>query len=126
MPHPFVNLGPIILDALGAPGAITVHRKATGGTYVNGVFTAGAETNTSTDAVVQPSSPREVEQLPEGERVRESITVYTGSALIASSVDNANRGDEVSWDGRRYQVRVVEDWTAQAQYSKSICVRVGP
>jgi len=124
MPHPIADIGTPILACLGAVGAITV-RSFPAGAYVAGYWSQGAPVDTATTAVVQPSTPKEVEQLPEEERTKEAITVYTRNPLKTSDVSSQDQSDVILWDGREWKVMISEDWTAQAMYSRSVATRVG-
>lgn len=124
MTHPFGNLGPIIIAALGEVSVISVSRRAVG-SYVNGSWVRGAPTVTNYDAVVQPSSPRELQQLQENERTTEAITLYTLTPLQTSDVSSSVESDIVTWAGRTWRVRLVEDWLVQAQYARAIAIREG-
>ncbi len=76
---------------------------------------------------VQPATPEELERLPEGDRHRESISVWT---LFALRDGNADEGDaEAAPDvvicdaqGRsgRFVVAALERW---GEYSKAVCVK---
>ena len=123
MPHPFGDLRCIVSE-LGATAAISV-RSFDATTFANGFGTSSAAQVLPTSAVVQPSTPREIRSLPELEQTKEAITIYTVKALKTSDTSAADRADEVDWDGRRYKVFVVEDWTAQTQYAKAIATRIG-
>lgn len=128
MPHPFGDLGVCIVGELGGFEAITVRRRPAGAydtTPGAGKFVRGAETSTATSAVVQPSTPKEVEKLPENERTKEAITLYTIDALVASDVSAQRSADLIDWQGRTYEVQRVEDWTSQAKYALAIATRVG-
>ena len=124
MPHPIADIGTPILACLGALGAITV-RSFPAGAYVSGYWSQGAPVETPPTAVVQPSTPKEVEQLPEEERTKEAITVYTRNPLKTSDVSSQDQSDVILWDGREWKVMISEDWTAQAMYSRSVATRVG-
>ena len=123
MPHPFADLGATIVSALGGTAAISVTRMAAGA-YVDGVWTPGAPTVTAFDAVVQPSTPREVSLLPENQRSKEAITIYTVDSLQTATPAGVE-ADLVAWSGRNWRVLVVEDWTVQAQYARAVAVREG-
>lgn len=123
MPHPFANIGPAILGALGDPAPITVSTFATG-SYVNGEWVSGAASVSTLSAVVQPLRPREMFQLPEAERSEEAIAIFTLAALRTSTPAGLE-ADRVTWAGRVWRVVLVEDWTAQAGYARAVAVRLG-
>lgn len=123
MPHPFTDIGTCILQELGASSAITVRRYGGGAWDTTGRFTGSVFADTPTAAVVQPSGPKEIEKLPENERTKEAITVFTRNVLFTSDVSTQGKADEILWNGRTYEVRITEDWSAQAQYAKSIATR---
>jgi hypothetical protein len=123
MPFPFADIGTAIIAALGASSVIQRTRYAPG-TRTAGVFVNGAPTTVSIDAVVQPVKPRELQQLPENERTEEAISIFSISTLQTSE-PAFQQGDLITWAGRSYKVVLVEDWTAQANYSRSIATRKG-
>lgn len=123
MPHPFADLGTCILQELGANSAITVVRFGGGAWDSTGRYTGQSSMATPTAAVVQPSTPKEIEKLPENERTKEAITVFTRSPLQTSDVASQGKADQILWNGRTYEVFLVEDWSAQAQYAKAIATR---
>jgi hypothetical protein len=126
MTHPFGDLGPVIISALGAPSAITVRRYVPGAyDSATGLWVEGTSSDTLTDAVVQPSGPREIAQLPENERTKEAITTFTIDSLKTSDVAGAEQSDEVIFQGKRYKVMISVDWEVQANFSRSICTRIG-
>ena len=125
MPHPFADLARCILPELGSKAAIQVVRRGAQ-TYdeATGLASGAATSTVTTEAIVQPSTPREVERLPENERTREAITIFTRYALRGSFVNTQQPADEVIWESRRYTVRLVEPWEQQARYARAIAVRV--
>lgn len=126
MTHPFASLGPAIIAALGDPTAIEVTRiDADSGAYANGIWISGDATTSTVPAVVQPSSPKEMRQVPENERTAEGISVWTELPLQASDVAQRLEADVITWSGRSWRVMVVEDWSAQAGYAKAIATRIG-
>lgn len=121
---PFANIGAAIISALGEVSAISVSRRAAGA-YVNGSWVQGAPTVIPMDAHVQPSSPKEVMQLPENERTSEAISIYTIEPLRTSDSSAQTESDVVTFAARQYKVMVVEDWSTQARYAKAIATRIG-
>lgn len=124
MTLPFANLGPEIIAAFGETALVPVSRSAAGA-YVNGRFVQPVASSFAIDAVVLPSGPKELEQLPENERTKESITVYSTTLLQSSDVSGQLPADVVSWAGRSWRVRLVEDYIVHANYMRAICVREG-
>lgn len=125
MPHPFADIGTCILQELGAHHAISVRRFGGGAHDATGRYSGSTSFDTPTDAVVNPSTSKEIERLPENERTKEAITVFTRNALLTSDVSAQNKADHVIWKSRTYQVWAVGDWSTQAQYAFAVCTRVG-
>lgn len=125
MPNPFAAIGAVVVAALGAPAAISVSRAS--GTYdaASGVWDPGTASVFTVDAHVQPAGPRDLRMLPENERTIEAITIFTIDALHTSDVASGQMADVVTWSGRTWRVRAVEDWNAQARYFKSVAQREG-
>ena len=124
MSNPFGDIGSVVVAELGGAAAVTLRRFAAP-TYVNGMAVATAPTVSSLDAAVQPSTRREVMKLPEGERTKEAISIFTVEVLQESDVSTGAKSDQVVWKGRTYEVQIVEDWTIQAAYALAIATRIG-
>ena len=60
--------------------------------------------------VVQPAGPRELERLAEGDRDRETITVYSREPLRVGQRPEGSGPDVILWQGERYEVVNVEPW----------------
>lgn len=60
--------------------------------------------------VIQPATPRELERLPEGDRDRETITVYSREPLRIGQRPENTVADVILWRGQRYEVVNVEPW----------------
>lgn len=60
--------------------------------------------------VVLPATPRELERLPEGDRDRETITVYSREPLRVGQRPEGTAADVILWQGQRYEVASVEPW----------------
>lgn len=89
---------------------ITVLRK-TQGTYVNGLFVEGTETQVARDVNIQPFKPSEIMMMPESERTKEWYKVYCSSDL--RTVQEGASGwdaDEFVWQGHRYRVMKVKNY----------------
>jgi hypothetical protein len=81
------------------------------------VFT---ETLSTFDGNIQPAPGRERELLPEGEREKESLLVYTPVALSAGQGER--RGDRIYYRDNVYRVVLAEPWREQAGFTKALAV----
>ena len=61
---------------------------------------------------VQPTSARELEQLPEGDRQRGTMTFFcTPPRKLYVSGDSNAISDEILFEGRKYKIISVKDWS---------------
>ena len=104
--------------ALGA-GPFTVYRHP--GEWVCGAFEAKEE-KIDTIGIVQPAGKDALEQLPEGDRTRDAVAVFTETELNCGGSDRA--ADEIEWRGARYRVASVRRWDA-FDYCQAVAVRAG-
>ena len=85
----------------------TVSRKAPG-TYVNGRWVEGVETEIGIQASQQPATASEQQTLPEGRRKGETFKYYTDTELYAATqADNdieAKSGDIIITSRGNYEV----------------------
>jgi hypothetical protein len=113
------------VDVLGASDAVLVSRRDPGAyDPLTGLWTRGVASEFTVDAHVQPATRRDVDLLPEGERAREAIAVYTPAELRTSEVALGLEADTLAWSGRTWEVRRLEDWSAQAGYYRAVAVRL--
>jgi hypothetical protein len=86
-------------------------RRRDPGSYVNGHWQpAGTWTEFDIVASIQPLRGKEMELLPEGERSKEMVRIYTKSGLRQTIEQQDVKGDLVSYKGRQYEVKSVEEW----------------
>lgn len=67
-----------------------------------------AETNETISAVVQPAGERDLERLPEGDRVAGTLKLYTETPLTVRTVSRLP--DEIEWCGVRHVVKACDAW----------------
>lgn len=75
--------------------------------------------------VITPSKPKEIEMIPEGDRVGGEITIHTTRKLYTTrSIDTAeengeNQGtsDIIEWQHERYKLYQVNDYSQYGYYS---------
>lgn len=99
-----------------------VFRKS--GEWVKGRFTE-SEKEISMIGVVTPSKPKEIEMIPEGDRVGGEITIhttrklYTTRSINTSEANEENQGtsDIIEWQSERYKLYQVNDYSQYGYYS---------
>lgn len=69
--------------------------------------------------VIAPSKPKEIEMIPEGDRVGGEITIHTTRKLYTthSTEDNKGTSDQIEWQGERYKLYQVNDFSQYGYYS---------
>ncbi len=83
---------------------LTIYRK-TQGSYVDGEWVDGTETEVALNVNIQPLKPSELLQLPESERTKQWYKVYCADE-IRTELEGASGwdADEFVWQGSRYRV----------------------
>ena len=91
-------------------GEYTVTRTAERAYGTDGRLAAAASPSTFTIlASVQPASPEQLEDVPEGQSTSDSKLVLTETELRPRK-DGVHEPDVISIDGRDYRVHSVEKW----------------
>ena len=102
-------------------GTYTVTRYAAGD-YDEGVYEEGATSTFTIDASVQPAGGKDLERLPEGERLKDYLTVLTPTELRTRA--DAASPDRVSIDGATYEVVEVADWFSEGNFYRALVHRL--
>jgi len=103
---------------------LPVKRYGTGdwstGNYVKGVLS-----EFTVPASVQPMKPNDALVLPEHRRSEETLKFYCETKLIAADEKNNLAGDEVTHDGKVFQVMACANWSigTDIPHYKVICVK---
>lgn len=111
---------------LGAE-SITRRRFAPGSRGSDGRWVEGASTDATIAASVQPLEGRDREILPEGDRQKDGIKVYTTSDLEPVNQHTAPEGasgDHVLVDGIAYEVRNVARQRSIIPHYRAFAVRL--
>ncbi len=93
------------------------------GEWDEGDFITTVETFSVT-GVIQPMNSKEMEQWPEGDRLKGLCKVYTLEQLYTTQVvaTEGMLSDEVSWHGVKWKILQSNDWMDNG-YFKAVAVR---
>lgn len=81
--------------------------RTTEGSFSAGVYIPGATSTFTIKGNIQPLSGAEILQLPEADRKRQSMWLYTKEELLENDIITVN--------GKPYEIHPVEDWTRQGR-----------
>lgn len=98
-----------------------VFRKS--GEWIKGRFIE-SEKEINMIGVITPSKPKEIEMIPEGDRVGGEITIHTTRNLYTThaiqneeSKETEGTSDQIEWQGERYKVYQVSNYSQYGYYS---------
>ncbi|HBJ2623555.1 TPA: hypothetical protein LA827_003358 [Clostridium botulinum] len=94
-----------------------VYRKS--GEWIRGRFSE-EEKEITMSGVITPAKPKEIEMIPEGDRVGGEISIHSTNKLYTThALDNENdegTSDEIVWQGERYKIYQVSDYSQYGYY----------
>lgn len=97
---------------------ITIRREDAGGEYVDGHYVAVDDESPAPTAKVsiQPLTGKEIIQLPESDRIRQPIRIYTDYQLDTNDIIVRKS------DNKEYEIQSVENWApfGRLQHYKAI------
>lgn len=100
-----------VIESFAAPALVPVTRFEPGRYDDAGVYQAGPSAQIMVRAAVLPLTGRELVTLPEGERNREHIKIYTEDELFTADEAAFQPADIVHWAGREFKVTGVQHRT---------------
>lgn len=109
-----------VIRRLGVPVQVT---RTSPGSYVKGVHQPGESSTFGIVASVQPASGRDLLRLEEGQRTRETITVFTPDDLRTADEAAGTPADRIEWQGSLYEVQLVENWTP-GRFRKALASKI--
>ena len=103
--------------------SITLYRpNGTGGGYVDGVWVEAPATPVVIEANIQPVGYKETMIMEEADRSKKMVKVYSESPIY-SEEENENGPDEFEWEGDRYRVMKVLNYSMGIlNHTKAIAV----
>jgi hypothetical protein len=117
-----INLGELITDP-DFMQSFSVYR--TTGSFVKGAWVAAEPKEFEMKGVITPASPKEINQLPEGDRISGAISVYTrdrvystdSSATVSRRTGQGVISDKIIWKGEYYKVYALSDYSDYGFYN---------
>lgn len=104
--------------------SIKVERFAPG-TWVNGRWVEGTKTTSYINANVQPLKGSELLALPESDRTKESIKVYSTEVLNTVDEVGQESADIITWNTKRYKAIKTQTYQMGVlDHTKTICYRL--
>ena len=101
---------------------LTLIRKGQG-SYVNGVWVNGADTNVDILAVIQNANPDDLILLPEGTRTTEAVKFHTTSKVMTVKESSETDADTFNYNGSLYRVYDVFNRLI-GNYTKAVAIRI--
>jgi hypothetical protein len=117
-------------DAIDLIGTVTytVTRKAAP-SLVKGKRVAGTTSALTIEALVHPVAGRELQRLPEGLRSREVISIFSKTELrtvqVVAGAETACEADSIRYQGRDYEIQVVEPWDETGGFFRYYASKLG-
>lgn len=103
---------------------ITLIRATPGTRNALGVFVPGATASSTIKASVQPLDQDEVASLPEGERRKDWLKLYTRTKIEPANQYTSEAGDRVIIDGVTYEAREAPRWRKVCPHYRVFVVRI--
>lgn len=112
-----------VIASLGVSTFVQVERPSAG-TWTDGIF-SGGYTVLSLTMAVQPLG-RKTKLAPEGVRADDVIVIYCTEELKTARDPDGGGGDRIRWNGYKWEVQTLEDWTTgeQGGFYKAIAIRL--
>jgi hypothetical protein len=103
------------------------------GSFGSGGWVANAPKTINAFGIVTVATPKELEMVPEGDRVKGSLHIIYGQRLYTTWEANGpsvagqiggGTSDQIQWDGQLYRVQAVEPWGPMLGFWHAVAVRM--
>lgn len=129
-----IDLSDVLLGDDFAINDLILVERVSGGYGNDGLFVTNAPTTFILDEglphkpSIQQATPQDLLILPEGERTKEAINIYSVTRLLTAQSDQlnslTNKSDIIkNYDGKDWKVMMCQNWGAN-KYYHSIAVRI--
>ena len=97
-----------LVGAFSQQTVTVTHRAA--GSWTDGRYTDGAASTATIKAAVYPATGEQLDRLPEARRSRETIAIFTDSALTPGAAPSGAGADVITYGSDTYEVATVKRW----------------
>ncbi len=94
------------------------------GSYSSGRWSAGASSTSTITASVQPAGPRDLLHLPEGDRTKAAVKIYTDAEISEGNEASGMPPDQITWNGAQWEVQKVWRHALGLGHHKGMALRV--
>jgi hypothetical protein len=101
-----INMSRFVTPPKGKMG-FTINRKSAG-QFVEGGFSETTSQIVVTDGSAVPTSSKDIQQLPEADRIAQSMTFYCKEAMFVTR-SNAGTSDQILYGGSLWRLERVYD-----------------
>lgn len=98
------------LNATGRVPLVLARPNSTGGQYIDGIWQESDSTVVNITANIQPVGYKETQMVAEADRSKKMVKVYSHFPIY-SEEENENGPDEFDWEGDRYRVMKVLNYS---------------
>lgn len=113
-----------ISELLSDPDFVTEFTlKTTGGYRDEGGEWIEQQVATDSSGVVQPAASKDTAFLPDGDKWRQVIKVWSISKITPVNKDTPKLGDKIVWNGKQHRVVNIKDWS-QYGYWQAMAVEI--
>ena len=111
-----INVGRIVNSRnFAQPQGFIIHRKP--GHWVSGRWISLPEQTLNVQGTVQNASPKEMNQVPEADRITGMMRFHSQSPMYVTRAWGVpGTSDELEWKGDRYRVVTVNDYSDYGYY----------
>lgn len=93
---------------------VALERFESAGTFIKGAYTKGESIIRNIKVNVQPVKPTEMLLLPEAQRTRETIKIFSTDALRPVEQTESKSADRITYNNVVYEVVSTKDWSLSA------------
>ena len=100
--------------------------RATAGGHIKGTYFPGTTSNITIEANWQPLSGDELLNLPENQRTRRSLMIYSEDEIRGENQVSNIPADIITVDSKNYEIQSVKYYKELCEHYEAVAVEVNP